>query len=407
MMWTAFVFFFLAGAAALAIDASDAFGAARTDQNTADLACLAGVRELPNQTGAINTAVAYLDANWPAIQGSTLTITLPTATYDAGNGNMAFLDTSYGATSDGMLIRITEVSDTSFGALVGQDSITVVQEAACSGQSVRTGIGMLPIGALTGQWNGDLFDCAAKVTGNCGALSPHRPGGNAYRDAVAEGIDGDFAEHWGHHIDFYPDPSGWIAQDCLDTPCSVTETEPGNMSGPFRQGVTNRLTDTTGVCTEASWFNCDSITDVFATGDGAGLEALASKSIGDVPSWQTSIHGDFVTAQNSVLPKHWYYNDDNLNCDSVRLATIPAVNEDIDWDLLDAAGTWPNGRKDMKMVGFYTVFIRMPAIISDIGGPMEADVIWFGLDAACSTGEAFQPFGAAVAVDTGVKLVAP
>ena len=61
----------------------------------------------------------------------------------------------------------------------------------------------------------------------------------------------------------------------------------------------------------------------------------------------------------------------------------------------------------MKMIGFYTVFIREPASIADIGGPLEADVIWFGLNATCSTGEAFQPFGSSVPIDTGVKLVAP
>jgi len=87
MLWVAITIFFLTGAAALAIDSSGAFGAARTDQNTADLACLAGSSDLPNQTTAINTAVFYIDANWPDMVGATLTITLPTATYSDGSGN--------------------------------------------------------------------------------------------------------------------------------------------------------------------------------------------------------------------------------------------------------------------------------------------------------------------------------
>ncbi|MEX0864663.1 MAG: pilus assembly protein TadG-related protein [Acidimicrobiia bacterium] len=409
-IWVAVVFLFLTASAALAIDTSGAFGTARTDQNTADLACLAGVDELPDQTAAINIAVAYIDANWPEMAGSTLTLTLPTATYDAGDGNSVLLDARYGGDDDTMYLRITEVNDATFARTIGHDTITVVQQAACQVQNVRTGIGMLPIGALAGSWGGDLFDCAAKVTGNCAALSPHRSGASAYRDAVVEGIEGDFIKHHGNANLADPE-TGYAAIDCLASPCNVSETEPGNMSGPWRKALKTRFSEAGGTCDP---YNCDTINQVFGTGSlGTGLQPLSAVTPGDlVTTWHDSLYGAFAAAQAATNPsaKHWYYNDDQMDCDNPRLATVPIVNSSLNWALGNAAGTWPNGRKDMKFIGFYTVYLREPNTAAEIAnetGPMEADIVWFGPDAECNTGEAFQPFGAGVPVDASVKLVAP
>jgi hypothetical protein len=303
-----------------------------------------------------------------------------------------------------------EVRPTSFGRTIGQDSITVVQEAACHQQQVRIGTGMLPIGALPGLWNGDLFDCAAKVTGNCGALSPHRSGANAYRDAVAEGIEGDFIKHHGNQNVVDPE-TGFAAIDCLASPCNVSETEPGNMAGPWRKALKTRFTEPGGTCDP---YNCDTINQVFGTGSlGTGLQPLSAVTPGDlVTTWHDSLYGAFAAAQAATNPsaKHWYYNDDQMDCDNPRLATVPIVNSSLNWALGNAAGTWPNGRKDMKFIGFYTVYLREPNTATEIAnetGPMDADIVWFGPNAECNTGEAFQPFGAGVPADAGVKLVAP
>lgn len=401
-IWVVMVMFFLMGAAALAVDASGGFGTARTDQNTADLACLAGVDELPDQTAAIYMAVGYIDANWPTMAGSTLTLSLPTATYDAGNGNVVFLDADHGGSGDAMYLRITEVNDASFGRVVGHDTITVTQEAACSMKEVMTGVGMLPIGALTGPWSGDLFDCAAKVTGNCGALAPDSNGANAYRDAVANGIAGDFIKHHGNRN--LPDgDTGYATIDCYADPCNVAETEPGNMVGPWYQALTTRFSNN-GMCREMGWFNCDPITTVFP-----GIQTLAASGISQPGWWEDSLYGTFAAAKTSSAPNatHYYFNGPGMKCDHTRIATVPIVNIDLDWDLGDGKGTWPNGRKDMKLIGFYTIYIREPNTIADIGGPIDADVIWFGPDTFCESGEAFQPPGNTVAADAGVKLVAP
>jgi len=308
-----------------------------------------------------------------------------------------------------MFIRITEITETTFGKTIGQDTITVTQEAACSAQSVRIGTGMLPIGALAGPWSGDLFDCAAKVTGNCGALAPDGTGANAYRDAVANGITGNFIKHHGNRNSAYPQPDGPATIDCYAEPCSVLRTEPGNMVGPWNQGLTTRFSNIVGAdCVEALWFNCDKVTDVFATDANlVGLEDLGMMPGGEPGWWEDSLYGTFLDAKAALDAKHWYYNGQELKCDSVRLATVPIVNKDLDWKIGDGASTWPNGRKDMKIIGFYTIYIRQPIAIADLGGPIDADIIWFGPDAKCDSGEAFQPLGDTVVVDAGVKLVAP
>src|SRR5690606_27647687 len=66
---------FLFGMAALAVDTSDFYQTARVGQTTADLACLAGVAELPDDSGAIDMAAAYTKANWPEMSGAALTST--------------------------------------------------------------------------------------------------------------------------------------------------------------------------------------------------------------------------------------------------------------------------------------------------------------------------------------------
>lgn len=406
MLWTAVVFFFLIGSAALAVDSSGAFGSARSDQNTADLACLAGVKELPNQTSAFNTAAAYVDANWDAMSSPTLTISGSTAVYADGSGNSVYMDGAYNGETDKMYLQITEQMDTAFAGAIGTSTITVTQEAACGGQSVQNGFGMLPMAALAGSWNASLFDCAAKVTGNCGAVSPFGGGGSSFRDGIGDGVDGNFLFHWGIESSFY---NGIIRTNCSNSsdPCNAMKTETGNMVGPFRQGLGDRL-DTAGInqsCPDAD-FNCDTLTEVL----GQAPVALSSAPSG----WQTDVHGpiaDALDTSDGVF--HYIYSGDTLVCDSPRLATIPIIawsgnNKPLNWDLGSGPGTLPNGKKWVKIIGFYTIFIREPGTAAEITGSdaIVADILWFD-GAECSDGTLFQPFGSTVALDTGVKLVAP
>ena len=414
MVWVAMVFLFLIASAALALDTSGAFGAARTDQNTADLACLAGVRELPDQTAAINTAVAYIDANWPQMAGSTLSLSLPTATYDSAAGDNVFIDARYKGEDNTLYLRITERSPTTFGRAIGQDSITVVQEAACQQQEVQSGTGMLPIAALPGAWGGDLFDCSKgnKSTGNCGAIDSGS-GGNAFRDSVAHGMVGNFIKHHGNQN--APDPdTGFALVTCAQNmnPCNAKDTETGNMTGPWVQGQEIRLRKIAGAdCVEAGTFNCDSLTDVFGS-----IQPLSAIPDSDLGWWEPSLYGPLAAAKAATLPnaRHWFYNGDQMKCDSPRLATIPIINWPrkkmaLNWDIGEGRGRISTyGKKKVKFIGFYTVYIREPDALADISKEaMKADIVWFGPDAKCNTGEAFQPLGSSEPINAGIKLVAP
>lgn len=404
MLWTAMAVFFLIGSAALAVDISGAMGAARADQNTADLVCLAGVAELPDETAALNTAAAYVDANWPVMSGATLTITGSTATYTDGSGNSVYMDAAHGG-DDAMYVKIIEIVDSTFARVIGQDTIPVSQEAACSGQSVQIGTGILPMGALAGAWHANLFDCAAKVTGNCGAISPFGGGGSSFRDATADGVTGDFRWHRGDETDVVNDI---MVTNCSDpsTPCNAMKTETGNMVGPFRQGLGDRLgtPDINQSCSEP-YFNCDTLNDVMG---GASATQLSSAP----PEWIDDIYGTFADA--NALADHYWVQGEGVHCDSPRLATIPILNypgknKPLDWDLGDDPGTWPNGAKWMKVVGFYTIYMREPDTVAEITGSdaIVADVLWFDESVKCDNGDYFQSLGALTPVDAGVRLVAP
>lgn len=408
LIWVAVVFFFLIASAALAIDSSGAFNTARTDQNTADLTCLAAVRELPNQSAAVDVAVQYVEANWPQMTGATLNVTLPTATYTAADGSNVFIDTRYDGADNKMYVRVTEVSPTTFGRAIGRDTITVVQEAACEEQEVRSGTGILPAGALGGSWNGRAFDCLDKHNGNCGAIDSGS-GAKDFKEKVANGLQGNFLKHHGNRNALDPD-NGYRTLTCLligMDPCNVLETETGEMVGPWKEGQRARFKKTVGAdCIEGGDFNCDSIQQVF----GDGLQPLSAIPDDEIWWWHDSLYGSLAAAKASNHPnaKHWFYNGDEMKCDSPRIATIPIVSQSMDWDLGGAPGTWPNGKKSMKIIGFYTVYIREPAHKADVDrDAMDTDIVWFGPDARCNTGEAFQPLGSSIPVNAGVRLVAP
>ncbi len=202
--------------------------------------------------------------------------------------------------------------------------------------------------------------------------------------------------------------------------CNASDTEPGNMVGPFNQGIANRMSNIADAdCVQGGDFNCDSIQQVL----GSAPSTLASKWTVSPPAdfpggfvqpagWHDSLYGPYASAKAS----QFYHNGTGIKCDSPRLATIPIVvydkNNSNDWDLGDSGSSWPGGRKMMKIIGFYTVYIREPANRSDVGNgngnglnQIVADVIWFGPDATCEDGSKFAPLGS-INVPSGVKLIA-
>ena len=411
---------FLIGAAALAVDTAGFYVDARTDQTTADLACLSGAAELPDTAAAIAAAAEVTTLNWPEKSLSAPTIVGTVGTMTDGAGNIVTIDAQYKGNSDQMSVTVSERSETDFAAVLGATSVNVTQTAVCEAEQATSGKGIMPIGALGGGFDGDLFDCARKVTGNCGALAPVGSGANVWRDALENGVDANVQKHHGNWTALDPH-SGNPGTECVNAgdTCNAFDTEPGNMSGPFNQGIANLLSDVSNAgCVQNGNFNCDSMSQVL----GGTAETLASKWPTAPPAdfagfvqpsgWEPSLYGPYASAKNN----QYYYNGTGIKCDSPRLATIPIVdydkNNSNDWDLGDPNSSWPGGRKMMKVIGFYTVYIREPANYTDVGngganglGQVVSDVIWFGPDAKCEDGSTFAPIGS-FNVYSGVKLIA-
>lgn len=403
---------FLFGAAALAVDTSIFYGDARTNQTTADLACLAGVIE-GDTTDKIDSAAAIAAQNWPTMQGQSVSITGNIGTVSDGTSQVMF-EANYGGDANKMRVRVLESADTNFARALGAGTVNITQEAVCEAQKSTGGPGALPMGALAGLFSGDLFDCAAKVTGNCGAIRLNGNGADVFRDALAYGSPQEVEKHHGHQNT--PDAqTGNVLTDCpTGGPCNHPETETGNMVGPFTQGMTIRLSNIAGAdCIQNGDFNCDSLEQVLG-GDPATLaEEFGNTAPSPFPSdyfqiqgWQPSLYGAYADAKDI----QYYWNGAGIKCDSPRLGTIPIVvstkggSGRPNWNLGDPGTTWPNGNGDVKIIGFYSIYIREPANWDDGYSKVEADVVWFGPDATCEDGTPFSPTGS-IPFTSGVKLV--
>lgn len=394
---------FLFGMAALAVDTSGFYQTARVGQTTADLACLAGAAELPDASDAIEMAHAYAVTNWPEMATATLPGSGNPRTVADGNGNSITYEAGYGGDPDVMYVGITDRDPTTFGRVIGSTSVDIAQEAACERELKMGGPGALPMAALPGTFVGNLHDCAAKVTGNCGALDVGS-GANDWRDAIANGWDQQLQKHHGDEGSADPD-TGNAVIDCPSAgPCSANDTETGNMQGPFEQGTTTRLSVPGAECTEPGPFNCDSISDVF----GSSPVQLEDQFSSEPGWWEESLYGPFSAA--TARSNHYYFSGDIAHCDSPRLGMVPIMwapdkkNDPLDWDLGGPPGSWPSGKGTMKVIGFYLVYIREPATSADVGsGPYEADIVYMGAGTTCD-GEPFSFTQTGIPIPT-VKLV--
>lgn len=412
--------FFIIGAAALAIDSSSLYQDARVDQTTADLACLAGVVELPDANAAITAAAEMAQLNWTDTTFSAPVVSGTTGIIADGNGNTVTFKANHNGNPDQMSVVVRETAETEFAVVLGADTAQVTQSAICSSTAPTNGAPILPLGALGGTFSGDLFDCAAKVTGNCGALAPVGSGANAWREELANGMGVGLEKHhgtWGTN-DPHTGIPGTVCTAAGQT-CNAFNTESGNMAGPFNQGLSSLLSDISGAdCVEGGDFNCDSMAQVL----GGTAGTMASHWSSSPPAnfagyvapngWQPSLYGPYTTVKN----KQYYYDGTDIKCDSPRLASIPIVNYETNsynnWDLNQPFGSWPGGRKLVKVIGFYTVYIREPDHRSDAGNgggnglnQIVADVVWFGPNATCENGSPFAPLGSIDAPDR-VRLIA-
>ena len=346
---------FIFGAAALAIDVTSFYGDAMAGQSNADMTCLAGVAELPDTDAAIEAAAEIAELNWPETTLAGPTISGSTGVLTDGDGNVVTIHASAGGQAETMTVTITASAQADFGRVIGADNVNIVEQALCTKNEVTSGAGIVPLGALGGTFSGDLFDCANKVTGNCGALKPVGSGANAWENALVFGVDGELQKHHGAWASTDTD-TGLAGVECTDPgdTCNATDSEPGNMSGPFNDGIETRLSDTDGRtdCPEA--FNCDTLSDVL----GGTPETLSSTFGGSTPAdfpngftkpqgWIDELYGPYDDAKHV---QYWYDGND-INCDSPRLATVPIVAHDDNWDLGSSATSWPDRSHTVSRTG--------------------------------------------------------
>lgn len=401
---------FLLGMAAIAVDVSGFYQDARVGQTTADMACLAGVADLPGDAAAAFThAGAYAKANWPEMTGITMNVAGDTGTIDDGAGNVITLQTPVGGDPEKMKVTIVDRSPTFFGRVFGAQSVDIRQEATCVVDTTSSGGGGMPFGILPGGFGGGLFgpNPCGSSSGNCGSLFIERDdvsgAGPTLVKNIAEGSDRVLAPWLGSSLGA-DNCSGVSAGDT----CHIVETDTGVSAGQLGDGFVERLRDDPGAtCTftdSSVTMNCDTPAQIL----GASPTPLAT-AFGTPPAWwEPSLYGSWPPSPTV----HFYYDGVIAKCDSPRLGFVPIVSEDMNWDIGDPNPGWPSGHKDMKIVGLVDIILTDPNDSSDFQGSGNlkkagAVVMWYGPNARCVDGS---PYGVINGV-TGtpirsVKLVA-
>lgn len=384
-VFVAICLLFLMAATALAVDVSGFYETARTDQTTADLACLAGIPNLPeNASTARSSAAENVQRNFPALASAVPTTAGGTLTLSDGSGNSALITTPVGSDSNKLQVTVTETDQSSFGRVLGAGAVPITQVAYC--KVFAAGSGSLPFGALPGGWAGGLQapNPCGQNSGNCGALFIDRIDGtngnsNILIKNIAEGSDRDLTPWLG--------PLGAGSNHCTPSTavvCHVVDSDTGVSAGALGQGFVERFdNDPKRDCTmivSGQPLNCDSPTQVL------GSAPAPLFSLGAQPAfWDTSLHGPWTAAGTAA---HFYWNDVIRKCDSPRLGSIPIVSQDMDWDLGDPNPGWPNGSKDMKIIGLYQVLIADPNDTGDFFGngnlkQASSIIMWYGPNARC------------------------
>jgi hypothetical protein len=156
-LWAAVILLFLIGATALAVDTSEFFQQARSQQRAVDLACLAGAAELPaNPALAVEKAADFARPNQRGLHmitpGTPTTVVGNVSTWITGNFVLEVeTPAEYNGVPNAAIMRVSlrQEAPTRFGKVLGADSSGILQEAFCGAfTSVSTGI--FPVGVSAG-----------------------------------------------------------------------------------------------------------------------------------------------------------------------------------------------------------------------------------------------------------------
>lgn len=387
VLWVAALLLFFMGMAALAVDASGFFEDARFEQTVADLSCLAGVRELPEDAPTARLKAAdFVRANWSAFSPLPLpAVGSNPVVWGDGAGNQVVITTAAGGDPTKMAVEVTQEAKASFGRVLGIDTVSIRQEATC--QVLGLASGSLPFGVLPGTYNGGLQapNPCGQNSGNCGQVFIKRLDGTTgtgptFIANLAEGSDRELFASWG------PGDPRIHCTTSSSVACSVIETDTGVSANHLSEGMVRRLEKTQGSdCTfpaAGTWLDCDSLSQVL----GGSPSPLSSRPA----EWHEGVHGPWPPSNPGV---HYYYDGVVAKCGSPRLGSVPIISSDLDydpnaWSPGDPYPEWPNGSKDVKVLGGYFIYLDEPNDPGDFSGggkikSATAKVVWLGPDASC------------------------
>jgi hypothetical protein len=247
----------------------------RDMQGAADAAALAAIREMPgNPAGAAARAEEYAEGQNGDADGQLIS-------YTPSDNNRS------------VTVRVGKTGTQNFSAILGVDAPDISATATARVQMMGARAGMLPMAFMRDSFTiGDNFEVKfdGSAGGNRGAIAPQMGGAcggangaNDFRNLIKGSAHGG-------------------SDACASPIGTIIDTEPGNMSGPTRQGFDDRLGGDT-----------DSYEDVFTDGPD-GITTI------DKP-------------------------------DSPRIGIVPIIEQS------NGSNTWPNGRKPVRILGYMLVYI--------------------------------------------------
>jgi hypothetical protein len=215
----------LGGMTATAVDLGSYAAHRRDLQNAADAVALAAAQELPDTSAAQTVAQEWAQKNG----------------VDLSDLNLQFVaQNPPSEPNPKVIVTVEDDHEFFFARLVG----ITESDVAANATGIRTSPGgadnLIPLSVQESELQGTIpgdpvtlkYDARNVTTGNFGPLAIDGTGANIYRETLKHGSESVLCAA--------------NAPDCNGP--SVADTEPGNMTGPTRQGIDYRIDNTTSAC---------------------------------------------------------------------------------------------------------------------------------------------------------------
>lgn len=377
---TAAAFLFLLGLAALAVDTSMFFQQARSEQRVADLACLAGAQELPEDSAlAVAKAASFLRPNHPDLAGLDPTVTALGGapgpglnTYTSGEFTIE-IETPYNGKATQMRVSVSQDRGTHFARAIGTNTVTINQVAFCEvGSAIGAGADM-PFGVLLGFTGGivnfEQNQCTLndQSSDTCSGLKIPRhddPPGSSENNPTANYIANMIAG------------INWNLDPAVNQLCEVgtSEFEPCNRIATTSGSDPNKIYDGLIAGRSSLGFAGDNIGylerhhTIYCHGngpdcyDGHTLEDVADCAGGSCPTPRDTVTWEEDIANGTFVPPPAVTLTSIDDCDCPRFARIPVVESfpTSDCTVTDPDDATQVNRCTARVIGFEWIFIMRP-----------------------------------------------